>query len=58
MSFSNSSTVPKRKRTISERVTENGDPFAVRKKAREATKKDSVTSSRAKASTTKKVTQV
>ena len=28
----------RRKRTISERVTENGDPLAVRKKAREAAK--------------------
>jgi len=41
MSFStsNSSTVPmRRKRTVSEHVTENGDPLAVRKKAREAAK--------------------
>jgi len=39
MSFSESSTVPKRrKRTITERVTDNGDPLVVRKKAREAEK--------------------
>jgi hypothetical protein len=49
MSFSKSSTIPmRRKRTItlSERVTENGDPLVVKKKAREA------------ASATKKTTQV
>jgi hypothetical protein len=41
MSFStsDSSAIPmRRKRTVSERVTENGDPLAVRKKAREAAK--------------------
>jgi hypothetical protein len=41
MSFlaSDSSTIPmRRKRTVSERVTENGDPLVVRKKAREAAK--------------------
>ena len=39
MSFSESTTVPtRRKRTItlSERLTENGDPLVVKKKAREA----------------------
>ena len=39
MSFSESTTVPtRRKRTItlSERVTENGDPLVAKKKAREA----------------------
>ena len=49
MSFSKSSTIPmRRKRTItlSEHVTENGDPLVVKKKAREA------------ASATKKTTQV
>jgi hypothetical protein len=36
---SNSSTIPmRRKRTISERVTDNGDPLVIRKKAREAAK--------------------
>ena len=40
MSFSSSSTVPMwRKCTISERVTGNGDPLAVREKAHEAAKK-------------------
>jgi hypothetical protein len=41
MSFSmpDSSAVPiRRKRTASERVTENADPLVVRKKAREAAK--------------------
>ena len=39
MSFSESSAAPtRRKRTMTERVTENGDPLAVRKKAREAAK--------------------
>jgi hypothetical protein len=41
MSFStsDSSAVPmRRKHTISERVMENGDPLAIRKKAREAVK--------------------
>ena len=39
MSFSEASTVPmRRKRTVSERVTDNGDPLVVRKKAREAEK--------------------
>ncbi len=41
MSFStsNSSTIPtRRKHTISEHVTENGDPLAIRKKARDAAK--------------------
>ena len=39
MSFSEASTVPtRRKRTVSERVTNNGDPLVVRKKAREAEK--------------------
>ena len=39
MSFSEASTVPtRRKRTVSERVTDNGDPLVVRKKAREADK--------------------
>jgi hypothetical protein len=49
MSFSESTTVPtRRKRTItlSEHITENGDPLVVKKKAREA------------ASATKKTTQV
>jgi hypothetical protein len=32
----------RRKRTISERVTENGDPLVARKKARDAGKKVSV----------------
>ena len=37
MSSSESSTIPmRRKRTISERVTDNGDPLVVRKKAGEA----------------------
>jgi hypothetical protein len=45
MSFSEPSTT-KRKRTLTERVTENGDPLVVNKKAREAT------------SATKKTTQV
>jgi hypothetical protein len=45
MSFSESSAAPtRRKRTMTERVTENGDPLAVRKKAREAAKNDSGTS--------------
>ena len=54
MSFSDTSTAPmRRKRTItlSERVTENGDPLVIKKKAREAAEK-------AVASTTKKTTQV
>ena len=39
MSSSEPSTVPtRRKHTISERVTDNGDPLVVRKKAREAEK--------------------
>ena len=41
MSFStlDSSTIPmQRKRTVSERITENGDPLVVRKKARDAAK--------------------
>ena len=49
MSFSESTTVPtwrKRTITLSERVTENGDPLVAKKKAREA------------ASGTKKTTQV
>jgi hypothetical protein len=45
MSFSESSAAPtRRKRTMTECVTENGDPLAVRKKAREAAKNDSGTS--------------
>ena len=54
MSFSDTSTAPmRRKRTItlSERVTENGDPLVIKKKAREAAEK-------AVTSTTKKTTQV
>ena len=42
MSFSENSTLPtgtQRKRTASERVTDNGDPLVVRKKARQAAKK-------------------
>ena len=37
MSFSEILTLPTRKRTASERVTDNGDPLVVRKKARQAT---------------------
>jgi hypothetical protein len=46
MSFSMSdSTIPmRRKRTTSERVTGNGDPLVVRKKAREAAKQGASTS--------------
>ena len=45
MSFSESSTVPvHHKWTISEHVTENGDPLAIRKKACEAAKNGSVAS--------------
>lgn len=44
MSFSGSLTVPmRRKRTISQRVTENGDPLVAKKKARDATNKLSKT---------------
>ena len=44
MSFSEPSTVPmRRKRTDSERVTNNGDPLVVRKKAREAEKSKKTT---------------
>ena len=40
MSSSESLTAPtRRKLTASERVTDNGDPLVVRKKAREAAKK-------------------
>ena len=42
MSFSENSTLPtgmQRKHTASERVTDNGDPLVVRKKARQAAKK-------------------
>ena len=39
MSLSEASTVPtRRKRTVTERVTDNGDPLVVKKKAREAEK--------------------
>jgi hypothetical protein len=38
MSFSADSLAIQRKRTVSERVTENGDPLVIRKKAREAAK--------------------
>jgi len=38
MSFSADSLAMRRKRTVSERVTENGDPLVIRKKAREAAK--------------------
>jgi hypothetical protein len=41
MSFSESLTAPmRRKRTASERVTDNGDPLVIKKKAREAAKKN------------------
>ena len=44
MSSSKPSNVPtRRKRTISERVTDNGDPLVVRKKAREAEKSKKTT---------------
>ena len=44
MSSSEPSNVPtRRKRTISERVTDNGDPLVVRKKAREAEKSKKTT---------------
>jgi hypothetical protein len=52
MSFSETSNNPilgKRSRTLSERVTENGDPLVVKKKARAAGK--------ASESTTKKITK-
>ena len=40
MSFSESLNVPmRRKRTLSERVTDNGDPLVARKKARAAQSK-------------------
>ena len=55
MSFS--STVPmRRKRTITERITQNGDPLVVKKKAREAAK-EALTAGEAP-STTKKVSQL
>ena len=41
----------RRKRTVTERVTQNGDPFVARKKAREAANETST-------STTKNVTKV
>lgn len=55
MSFSGSSTLPaRRKRTVSERVIENGDPLVIKKKAREAAEQASSLAP----STTKKTTQV
>jgi hypothetical protein len=62
MSFStpDSSTTPmRRKRTVSERITENGDPLVVRKKARDAAKQGAsssafVTSKPSTASSTKR----
>jgi hypothetical protein len=44
MSFSADSLTMRRKRTVSECVTENGDPLVVRKKAREAAKQGPVAS--------------
>ena len=38
MSFSADSLAMRRKCTVSERVTENGDPLVIRKKAHEAAK--------------------
>ena len=54
MSFNDSSTVPMQcKHTISECVTHNGDPLAVRKNTHEAAKKAAITPFAAK-----KVSQV
>ena len=56
MSTSDSSTIPmRRKRTISERVTENGDPLVVRKKAREAAKQGASASVAVPTSATKRI---
>ena len=46
----------RRKRTMTERVTQNGDPLIARKKAREAANETSTTGKGP--STTKNVTQV
>ena len=44
MSFSETSPVPmRRKRKASERVTDNGNPLVVKKKAREAAEAEKIT---------------
>jgi hypothetical protein len=58
MSFSSEdpATVPmRRKRTVSERVTNNGDPLVVNKKAREAARVTSASSGEAPSKNTSKV---
>jgi hypothetical protein len=63
-SDSSSNLPPGRKRTVSQRITENGDPLVVKKKAREALKQQTSTSAipatepAALAIVTKKVPQV